>query len=104
MRSHWNQQLSVLSNSKYQRIFHSAFTKARTLAEEVFCHVIEQKGEIPSDSGNIDKLYKQVKNLFNMHNNPAMDKRIPIKNYYTRLYVYSAVTLDDFTLAVANKS
>lgn len=56
--------------------FDSAFTKARTLAEEVFCYVIEKKGEQPSDSGDIGKLYKQVKDLYNMHNNPQMDKRI----------------------------
>lgn len=56
--------------------FDSAFTKARTLAEEVFCHVIELKGETPSESGSISDLYKQVKSLYNMHNNPTMDKRI----------------------------
>ena len=32
--------------------FDSAITKARTLLEEVFCNVIEEKNETPSTSGN----------------------------------------------------
>lgn len=54
----------------------SAITKSRTILEESFCYVIEFKGEEPSDSGDIGKLYKQVKNLYNMHANKDMDKRI----------------------------
>ncbi len=38
----------------------SAITKSRTILEESFCYVIEFKGEEPSDSGDIGKLYKQV--------------------------------------------
>ncbi len=56
--------------------FDSAITKARTLLEEVFCYVIERKGETPTDSGDIGKLYNQVKTLYNMHQNKEMDKRI----------------------------
>lgn len=56
--------------------FDSSITKARTLLEEVFCYVIEQKGESPSDSGDIGKLYKQVKNLYNMHADKDVDRRI----------------------------
>lgn len=56
--------------------FDSAITKARTILEETFCYVIEEKGEIPSDSGNINKLYKQVKDLYNMHADKEMDLRI----------------------------
>lgn len=33
--------------------FDSAVTKSRTLLEEVFCYVIEKKGETPSESGDI---------------------------------------------------
>lgn len=55
--------------------FDSAITKSRTLLEEVFCFVIEKKGEKPSDSGDINKLYKQVKDLYNMHPNDDMDIR-----------------------------
>ena len=56
--------------------YDSAVTKARTLLEEVFCYVIEKKGENPSESGDIGKLYNQVKQLYNMHQSKDMDKRI----------------------------
>jgi len=56
--------------------FDSAITKSRTLLEEVFCYVIEKKDETPSESGDIGKLYNQVKQLYNMHQNKDMDKRI----------------------------
>lgn len=56
--------------------YDSAITKSRTLLEEVFCYVIEKKGEEPSESGDIGKLYNQVKQLYNMHQSKDMDKRI----------------------------
>ena len=56
--------------------YDSAITKSRTLLEEVFCYVIEKKGEEPSDSGDIGKLYNQVKQLHNMHQDKDVDKRI----------------------------
>lgn len=56
--------------------FDSAVTKSRTLLEEVFCYVIEKKCAIPSSSGNIGTLYKQVKSLYNMHQDESFDKRI----------------------------
>lgn len=56
--------------------YDSAITKARTLLEEVFCYVIEKKNEIPVESGDIGKLYNQVKQLYNMHQNKELDKRI----------------------------
>lgn len=56
--------------------FDSAITKSRTLLEEVFCYTIEKKNEIPSESGDIGKLYSQVKTLYNMHQNKDLDKRI----------------------------
>ena len=56
--------------------YDSAITKCRTLLEEVFCYVIEKKGEIPSESGDIGKLYSQVKALYSMHQDKDMDKRI----------------------------
>lgn len=37
--------------------YDSAITKSCTLLEEVFCYVIEKKGEDPSESGDIGKLY-----------------------------------------------
>lgn len=54
----------------------SAITKSRTILEETFCYAIEIKREEPSDSGDIGKLYKQVKDLYNMHANKDMDKRV----------------------------
>lgn len=59
-----------------QNDFDSAITKSRTLLEETFCYVIEKKNETPSDSGDIGKLYKQVKTLYNMHTDADTDKRI----------------------------
>lgn len=56
--------------------YDSALTKSRTLLEEVFCYVIEKKGEAPSESGDIGKLYNQVKQLYNMHQDKDVDKRI----------------------------
>lgn len=56
--------------------YDSAITKSRTLLEEVFIYVIEQKEEKPTESGDIGKLYNQVKQLYNMHQNKDVDKRI----------------------------
>ncbi len=56
--------------------FDSAVSKSRTILEEVFCYVIEKSGATPSDSGDIGKLYKQVKDIFNMHADRDADKRI----------------------------
>lgn len=56
--------------------YDSAITKSRTLLEEVFCYVIEKKGKEPSESGDIGKLYNQVKQLYNMHQSKDIDKRI----------------------------
>lgn len=54
----------------------SAITKSRTILEETFCYVIELKNQIPSDSGDINKLYKQVKDIYNMHSDKQLDVRI----------------------------
>lgn len=56
--------------------YDSAITKSRTLLEEVFCYVIEKKCKTPTDSGDIGKLYNQVKQLYNMHQNKDIDKRV----------------------------
>ena len=56
--------------------YDSAITKSKTLIEEVFCYVIEKKNEMPSESGNIGKLYKQVKDLYSMHADKNIDVRI----------------------------
>ena len=59
-----------------QKNYDSAITKSRTLLEETFCYVIELKNEIPSDSGDMAKLYKQVRTLYNMHTDANTDRRI----------------------------
>ena len=56
--------------------FDEAFTKARTLIEEVFCKVIEDAGQTPLTSGEISRLYKQVKDCYKMHPAEYDDKRI----------------------------
>ena len=53
--------------------YDSAITKSRTLVEEVFCYVIEKKGV---ESGDMGKLYNQVKQIYNMHQDKDVDKRI----------------------------
>ena len=69
-----------ISNRAMQDIvsknYDSAITKSRTLLEEVFCYVIEKKNETPSSSGDIGRLYKQVKDLYNMHADKDIDIRI----------------------------
>lgn len=59
-----------------QRDYDSAITKARTLLEEVFCYVLEQKEITPIKSGNMMELYRQVRDAYNMHTDKDMDKRI----------------------------
>lgn len=59
-----------------QQNFDSAITKSRTLLEETFCYVIEKKGETPSDSGDMMRLYRQVRELYNMHTDGNTDRRI----------------------------
>lgn len=59
-----------------QQNYDSAITKSRTLLEETFCYVIEKKGVQPKTSGNMAELYKQVKNLYDMHGDAETDRRI----------------------------
>lgn len=56
--------------------YDSAITKSRTLLEEVFCYLIEKKNENPSAKGDIGKMYRQVRSLYNMHIDKNMDIRI----------------------------
>lgn len=59
-----------------QHNFDSAITKSRTLLEEVFCYVIEKRKENPSENGDMIRLFKQVKSLYNMHTDQNTDRRI----------------------------
>ena len=54
----------------------SAITQSRTLLEEVFCFAIEERGETPSESGDVEKLFRQVRGLYNMHQSADADKRV----------------------------
>lgn len=54
--------------------YDSALTKARTLLEEVFCQVVERKGEKPSSNGDINKLFNQAKDLYNIHADKDTDR------------------------------
>lgn len=56
--------------------FDSALTQARTLLEDVFIYVLEKENIENKKNGDINDLYKQVKDLYHMHNDPNMDKRI----------------------------
>lgn len=56
--------------------FDSAATKSRTLLEEVFFYVIEQRQNETPKPGNINKLYCEVKKIYNMHEHPDLDQRI----------------------------
>lgn len=67
-----NRALNDIIQSNYD----SAITKSRTILEEVFHYAIEKKGENPPTSGDIRQLYNQVKNLYNMHGNENIDRRI----------------------------
>ena len=48
----------------------------RLFVEDAMGRLIEKKNETPSDSGDIGKLYSQVKDLYQMHSDKSMDKRI----------------------------
>ena len=56
--------------------YDSAITKCRTLIEEVFIYAVDKAGGTATDSGDIQKLYNQVKDSYNMHTNKDMDLRI----------------------------
>ena len=53
--------------------YDSSITKARTLLEEVFHHVIEKKNKTPVAKGNFPKLYNQVKQLYNLQQKQGLD-------------------------------
>ncbi|TYZ29456.1 abortive infection family protein [Selenomonas caprae] len=58
--------------------FQSALTKSRTILEDTFAYVIRQKGEEPGNKGDIKNLYMQVKDLYGMHADKDMDRRINV--------------------------
>lgn len=56
--------------------YDSVLTKSRTLLEEVFCFVLQNRGVERSTSGKITDLYGQVKQLYGMKQDKTLDKRI----------------------------
>lgn len=56
--------------------YDSSLTKARTLLKEAFCQVVERKGEKPSSNGDINKLFNQAKDLYNIHADKDTDRRV----------------------------
>ena len=56
--------------------FDSVVTKSRTLLEEVYCYGIEQKGKEIIEKGNINKLYKKIRDLYDMNTEENLDNRI----------------------------
>ena len=56
--------------------FDSVVTKSRTLLEEVYCYGIEQKGEEITEKGNINKLYRKIRELYDMNTEKNLDDRI----------------------------
>ena len=64
--------ISNINNENYD----SALTQARTILEETFDYVLEKRNIQPSTKGDINRLYKQVKDEYKMHENRDADKRI----------------------------
>ena len=56
--------------------YDSALTKARTMLEESFIKAIEAKNEIPTESGDIARLYNHFKDLYKFHQDRNTDNRI----------------------------
>lgn len=56
--------------------FDSVVTKSQTLLEEVYCYGIEQKGEEVTEKGNINKLYRKIRELYDMNTEKNLDNRI----------------------------
>lgn len=112
--------------------YDSALTKARTLLEEVFCQAVERKGEKPSSNGDINKLFNQAKDLYNIHadrrvcdlinglnkivesigrmRNTQSDAhgagatRVNIESHHARLAVNAAANVADFMLSIADRA
>lgn len=42
----------------------------------MFCQVVERKGEKPSSNGDINKLFNQAKDPYNIHTDKNTDRRV----------------------------
>lgn len=67
--------LTDISTGNYD----GCLTKSRTLLEEVFCKVIEDKGEKPKSKGKINELFNQVKELYKMEISKDKDNDMDLR-------------------------
>lgn len=58
--------------------YDSVITKSRTLMEEVLIYVLEENKVVPSDKGDLNVLYNQVKTLYGMQQSPKLRKCLMI--------------------------
>lgn len=68
----YNQAQQEIENNHFE----SAITKTRTLLEEVFCFLIEEKNDSIPKRGKIKELYNKIKTLYSLHPNQAANKSI----------------------------
>lgn len=74
---HYIREMASRANDDVEKgDFDSALTKARTLLEETFLHILEKMGIEPESPGKIRQLYNQVKTCLNMRQSPSLDKRV----------------------------
>lgn len=71
------QGLSVRCEEDFNKgNYDSVITKSRTLIEEVLVYIIEKNNETVTSSGDIGKLFNQVKTIYNMHQDKSYDGRV----------------------------
>ncbi|SCY24018.1 Abortive infection C-terminus [Butyrivibrio hungatei] len=63
-------------NEILQGNYDNVITKSRTLMEEVLIFILEKRNQPIESRGDINKLYNQVKNLFNMQQSKNYDGRV----------------------------
>ena len=63
-------------NELLQGNYDNVITKSRTLMEEVLIFILEKRNQPIESRGDINKLYNQVKNLFNMQQSKNYDGRV----------------------------
>lgn len=62
-----NKLVALTDEDIYNNRFDSVITKSRTLIEEVLIEILEKKNIVPNDSGNINRLYQQVKDVLKLN-------------------------------------
>ena len=67
---------SEIDNTIKNGDYESTITKSRTLLEEIMKYGIEKKNKDVEVKGDITKLYREFKTLYNMHQSSNIDNRI----------------------------